>query len=103
MYLKVKYDHLQDTGTFFISKSDEIDDLMEEMKSLSQELKSYWDGTDYEQFMNRYNQRIKEATATSIELNALGNALNKVSALYQGIDTDFGNKVQRMRKDKDEK
>lgn len=98
MYLKVKYDNLQDVGTYFVSKSEELDKVLEDIKSLSNELKNYWDGTDYDKFVNRYNVYIKDAIATSIEINALGHALKKISDLYLGIDNDFGNKVNSMRK-----
>ncbi len=103
MYLRVKYDSLSDAGKYFVKKSDELETLVKEMKTLTNELKAYWDGNDYNVFLNRYNNRLKEVTATSIELNALGNALNKVSDLYSGIDSDFGKRVQKMRKEDYEK
>ena len=98
MYLRVKYDNLNNTGNYFVQKSDELKTLVEEIRTLTNELKTYWDGNDYNVFVNKYNERLREVTATSIELNALGYALNKVSDLYSGIDNDFGKRVQSMRK-----
>jgi uncharacterized protein YukE len=103
MYLRVKYDSLNDTGKYFVQKSDELDQLVKEIRTLTNDLKQYWDGNDYKVFINTYNNRLREVTATSIELNAIGNALNKVSDLYSGVDNDFGKRVQSMRKEDYEK
>lgn len=100
MYLKVKYDDLKETGKFLVDKSDELDDLVGDIKVLIDELKGYWDGTDYNKFISSYNRNLRKVTATVIELNALGNALKKISSIYQGIDTDFEKKVSKMRNDK---
>jgi len=99
MYFKVKYDVLNDTGRYLVNKSEEIDKLVNEIKTLSVALKNHWNGKDYESFINSYNKNLKKVTATTIELNALGNALCKVSGIYQGLDYEFENKLQKMRND----
>ena len=100
MYLKVKYDTLNDTGKFFIDKSDELDNLAVEINQLIEDLKKYWDGKDYDVFESRYKRNTRKVTATAIELNAFGNALKTISGAYQGIDTDFEKRVRKMRNDK---
>ena len=103
MYLKAKYDVIQDVGKDFVTKSDEIDTTINEMKSLLDELETYWSGEDYNNFKNSYLTSINKANATMIELNALGHALTKVGIVYSIVDNDFYDELESMRKRKYEK
>ena len=103
MYVRANYKKIDDLGTYLIDKSDDIDDINEDIKSLLEELNNYWSGKDYDNFKTSYLANIRKSDVASIELNALGNALRKVSNVYLDNDNSFKDKTDKMRKDKYER
>ena len=103
MYLKAKYDVIQNVGNNFVKKSDDIDTTLNEIKSLLDELETYWSGEDYDNFKNSYLTSINKANVTMIELNAIGHSLTKVGIVYSLVDNDFYDEIESMRKRKYEK
>ena len=99
MYLRANYKNIDDLSNYLIDKSDDIDDINENIKSLLNDLNNYWDGEDYIKFKNSYLTYINKSNVVSIELNAFGNALGKVGNAYSKTDTDFEEKITKMRKD----
>lgn len=102
MYFKAKYDDITETGDFFKNKSQELDSHVGKVNSLLVELEKYWNGKDYVALRKSYSKRIGEVSVSSNELNALGKALCKVGLIYSSADGNFENKVEKMRKDKNE-
>ena len=103
MYLKAKYDVIQNVGNTFVKKSDDINSVIGEVKKLLDELENYWSGEDYDNFKSSYLESINKANITMIELNALGHAITKAGIVYSLVDNDFYKEIESMRKRKDEK
>jgi len=103
MYVRANYKKIDDLGTYLIDKSDDIDSINEDIKSLLNELNNSWNGSDYENFKSSYLSNIRKSEARCIEINALGNALRKVGNVYSDNDKSFKDKMDKMRKDKYER
>ena len=71
MYLRANYKNIDDLSNYLIDNSDDMDDINENIKSLLNDLNNYWDGEDYIKFKNSYLK----------------------------TDTDFEEKITKMRKD----
>ncbi len=103
MYLKAKYDVIQNVGKTFVKKSDDINTTINDIKSLLDELEKYWSGVDYDNFKSSYLDSLNKANNTMIEMNALGYALTKAGIVYSIVDNDFYNEIKSMGKMKNEK
>ena len=97
MKLRAEYDEIKILGDFFIKESEDLSGNIDDIKKLIEELSNYWKGKDYEVFRNNSISNITNMENTSIEFNAFGNALKKISGIYSGIDNDFSTKIKRVR------
>ena len=98
MKLKSEYENLDAVGDFFVVESDELETKIKELIGYTEELGKYWQGDDYDVYKNNSISNLQNITNTSIEFNAYGNALKKISKIYGELDNDFSIKLRRMNK-----
>jgi uncharacterized protein YukE len=96
MYLKVDYQNVGSIGSYFVEQSHELNKRLDTMNNLLDELASYWKGPDYDNYKEVYGTYLKNCKTSSIELNAIGNALSRIGYYYGEADMDFGIKTREM-------
>jgi uncharacterized protein YukE len=96
MYIKTDYDDLKSMGKYLVNTADDFNSTIDKMLSKLDELELYWKGPDYDNYKEVYRTYLLNIKTSYIELNAFGNALDRVSYYYGQIDSEFDDKMRKM-------
>lgn len=96
MLLKAKYEDIDSLGDYLINEADELNKTIDSMISKIDSLGNFWSGPDYENYKEVYKTYLLNTKTSSIELNAFGNAIKRVSYYYGEVDMDFGMKMRKI-------
>ena len=101
MYVKTNYNSIKSVGDYLVDRAEEFNKKIDSMIAKLEELEAYWSGPDYDNYKEVYKTYLLNAKTSYIEMNALGNALDRVSFYYGEMDNKFGEKMRKFGEEYD--
>ncbi len=89
MKLQVKYDELDDLGSFVKEKKDSIDKILENVLKAFNEVPEAWQGEDSDAFMQSANEAIDNEKERNNKLEILSNILKYAAKNYKQEDEEW--------------
>ena len=93
MDLKINYSETISVGNQVSEKGGEFQDLLGKIKSVNNELQSYWEGSDASKYTNAVAQQAEFMQKLSDTINEIGGFLVKVGQAYQEASENNANAI----------
>lgn len=101
MFVKTNYTSIKSVGDYLVNRAEDFNTKIDNMIAKLEELEAYWSGPDYDNYKEVYKTYLLNVKTSYIEMNALGNALDRVSYYYGEIDNGFGEKMRKFGEEYD--
>ena len=88
-YIKIKCRDTYKSGNSYSDDAKEIEVLIREMKEICENIKTYWNGVDYDNFAASFHEYLNDLNITVRELKRNGNLLKNISGGHGKIDNDL--------------
>lgn len=83
MDLKINYEQTMSTGNQVTEKGSDFQDLLNKIKSINTELKTYWEGSDASKYSTSVETQAEYMQQLANTINEIGSFLVKVGQAYQ--------------------
>jgi len=97
--LKISCKELYKTGMYINSQVLELNQVLEHMKKINSDIKAAWDGTDYDEFYNNFNDYLTSIKALEYSLINQTSVIKSVSSKHGRIDKALYDELTRRVKD----
>lgn len=81
--LNINYGETISVGNQVTTKGEEFSELLNKIKTVNSELKTYWEGTDASKYTNAVEQQAAYMEQLAATVNEIGSFLVKVGNAYQ--------------------
>lgn len=81
--LRINYSETISVGNQVTEKANEFQELLNKVKSVNSELKTYWEGSDASKYSESVEQQAEYMQKLSDTINEIGRFLVKVGNAYQ--------------------
>lgn len=96
MKLKANYEQIEGVGIYVLQEIERLNEVLNEMQSLIEEVKTCWDGPDAMNFINNSSTYIKNLNNEVSFLSNLSDYMKKVAFAYGSKDVEWKNKVKKV-------
>ncbi len=93
MDLKINYELTKSVGNDVLTKHEEFQALLDTIKSNNNNLKTYWEGSDSEQYAIAVEEQARYMQDLSDEIASIGNFLIKVGNEYERVAQENANSI----------
>ena len=100
MDFKVDYARLYDLGDVMLDNKTQLVDKLCDLVKIIDDIKSSWDGPDYENFKTTAETYIKNLEPMTQKLEYISRYMIKSSNVYSENDNDWGSKMKRFREER---
>ena len=83
MDLKINYEQTMSTGNQVTEKGSDFQNLLNKIKSINTELKTYWEGSDASKYSTSVETQAEYMQQLANTINEIGSFLVKVGQAYQ--------------------
>lgn len=83
MDLVINYQETRNTGNAVIGQADEFKNLLENIKNINNELKSYWQGADATKYSGAVDEQAQYMQQLATSINEIGEFLVQVGNAYE--------------------
>lgn len=91
MELKINFEETIQTGSRVMQKGQEFSELLNKVKSVNNELQTYWQGTDASKYSTAVAEQAEQMQRLSNTINEIGEFLVKVGNAYKEVsETNAG-------------
>lgn len=91
--LRINFSETTATGNQVSAKGGEFQELLNKIKSVNSELKSYWEGTDASKYSSAVEQQAQVMQELAETIDEIGTFLVKVGNAYQSASEDNANAI----------
>lgn len=91
--LRINFAETTATGNQVSTKGGEFQELLNKIKSVNSELKSYWEGTDASKYSSAVEQQAQVMQELAETIDEIGTFLVKVGNAYQSASEDNANAI----------
>lgn len=85
MDLRINYDETIAVGQNVVTKGGEFQDLLNKIKSVNNELRTYWEGQDASKYTEKVGQDAESMQKLCNTINEMGEFLIKVGEAYRNV------------------
>lgn len=93
MDLRINYAETISVGNQVVQKGGEFQELLNRVRSINQELQTYWEGSDASKYSNSVAQQAEYMQKLSETIDEIGNFLIKVGHAYQEASENNMNRI----------
>lgn len=86
--LKIDYAQTRTLGNNVTSKSEEFKNLLNNVKSANDSLKSYWEGSDSQKYANEVEEQAKTMDKLQATIDEIGAFLVRVGDAYEKVSEE---------------
>ena len=90
------YNRINDIGDSVLSSCEEFTDELNELLKIAEDIKSSWDGPDYENFKNKLVEYVKGLSPLASDIKYIGDNMKKASKTYKNADTEWEKEVKKF-------
>ena len=87
--IRVNCRELYIDGMYLLQQVDKLKEIVEEMKSINENIKESWDGTDYDAFYSKFNSYLDSITEIEKILTENANSMKTVAKKHGNIDNSL--------------
>lgn len=91
--LSISFSETTTTGNQVSAKGGEFQELLNKIKAVNSELKSYWEGTDASKYSSAVEQQAQVMQELAETIDEIGTFLVKVGNAYQNASEDNVNAI----------
>lgn len=96
--LKIKCKELYQSGMYINSQVLELNKILEHMKKINSDIKAAWDGNDYDEFYNNFNEYLTSINELEYSLINQTSVIKSVSSKHGRIDKALYDELTRRVK-----
>lgn len=93
--IRINCKRVYDTSLFYLTKKDELNDIVKQMEKISANIKAAWNGVDYDNFLLNYSDQINRIKNVISFVDYESEILRLSSNTHSSLDNNFINKIKR--------
>jgi uncharacterized protein YukE len=87
--IKINCRELYKDGMYIASQVDKLKEVVEEMRSINEDIKDSWDGSDYHAFYNKFNEYLDSFSSIEAVLTEQSDNMKKVAKRHGNVDNSL--------------
>ena len=87
--IRVNCRELYINGMYLLQQVDKLKEIVEEMKTINEDIKDSWDGTDYDAFYSKFNYYLESLSSLEEVISDNANNMKKVAKRHGNIDNSL--------------
>ena len=98
MDIKADYNRIEEIGNTVLFKYEELSNELNDLLTIAGNIKSSWNGPDYENFNNKLIEYIKGLNSVTSDIKYIGDNMKKASKTYKESDKEWEQEVNKIDK-----
>ena len=95
MDIKADYNRIYEISDSVLLRYSELNDEFKELLKIADNIKSSWDGPDYENFHNKLIEYVNGLNKITSDIKYIGDNMKIASKAYKSTDTEWENEVKK--------